>query len=166
MICSEVVPLLLLCVQYAIFFLSLGFLFCFVFVFCSFGFLFCFVLFCFVLFLFFWDRVSLCSPGWPGTHFVDQGGLELRNPLASASRVLGLKAWATTTQLALYLLHLLCFFWGGTVCRHYGPITALLHSASSLVLLPLHAMFSLYLRGSVFSGYGKIIAGKWIGFKL
>ena len=47
-------------------------------------------LFCFVLF--FWDRVSLYSPGCPGTHFVDQGGLELRNPPASASRVLGLKA--------------------------------------------------------------------------
>ena len=32
--------------------------------------LFCFVLFCFVLFC--WDRVSLYSPGCPGTHFVDQ----------------------------------------------------------------------------------------------
>jgi hypothetical protein len=35
---------------------------------------FCFVLFCFVLFcfvLFFLDRVSLCGPGCPGTHFVD-----------------------------------------------------------------------------------------------
>ena len=31
------------------------------------------------------DRVSLCSPGCPGTHFVDQAGLELRNPPASAS---------------------------------------------------------------------------------
>jgi hypothetical protein len=35
-------------------------------------------LFCFVLFFVFWDRVSLCSPGCPGTHFVDQAGLELR----------------------------------------------------------------------------------------
>ncbi|GAB1288595.1 Lysine-specific demethylase 4C [Apodemus speciosus] len=33
--------------------------------------------------------VSLCSPGCPGTHFVDQADLELRNPPASASRVLG-----------------------------------------------------------------------------
>jgi hypothetical protein len=56
-------------------------------------------LFCFVLFDFFWDRVSLCSPGCPGTHFVDQAGLELRNPPASASRVLGLKACATTPGL-------------------------------------------------------------------
>ena len=31
----------------------------------------CFVLFCFV----FRDRVSLCSPGCPGTHSVDQAGL-------------------------------------------------------------------------------------------
>jgi hypothetical protein len=31
------------------------------------------------LFLFFRDRVSLCSPGCPGTHSVDQAGLELRS---------------------------------------------------------------------------------------
>ncbi|GAB1291046.1 Abasic site processing protein HMCES [Apodemus speciosus] len=37
------------------------------------------------------DRVSLWSPGCPGTHSVDQAGLELRNPPASASLVLGLK---------------------------------------------------------------------------
>ncbi|EDL32946.1 mCG128136, partial [Mus musculus] len=37
------------------------------------------------------DRVS--HPGCPGTHSVDQAGLELRNPPASASRVLGLKAY-------------------------------------------------------------------------
>jgi hypothetical protein len=49
--------------------------------------------------LFFRDRVSLYSPGYPGTHFVDQAGLELRNPPASASRVLGLKACATTPSL-------------------------------------------------------------------
>jgi hypothetical protein len=47
---------------------------------------------------FFQDRVSLYSPGCPGTHFVDQAGLQLRNPPASASQVLGLKAWATTAQ--------------------------------------------------------------------
>ena len=37
---------------------------------------------------FFRDRVSLYSPGCPGPHFVDQAGLELRNPPASASGVL------------------------------------------------------------------------------
>jgi hypothetical protein len=56
--------------------------------------LFCFVLFCFVFVL--RDRVSLYSPGCPETHSVDQAGLELRNPPASASRVLGLKACTTT----------------------------------------------------------------------
>jgi hypothetical protein len=77
------------------FFLNLVVLFCFV--------LFCFVLFCFVLFCFvlFRDRVSLRSPGCPGTHSVDQAGLELRNPPASASQVLGLKACATTPSSAL-----------------------------------------------------------------
>jgi hypothetical protein len=40
-------------------------------------------------FLVYWDRVSLCSPGCPGTHSVDQAGLELRNLPASASQVLG-----------------------------------------------------------------------------
>jgi hypothetical protein len=43
-----------------------------------------------VFFFFFRDKVSLYSPGCPGTHFVDQAGLELRNPPASASQVLGL----------------------------------------------------------------------------
>jgi hypothetical protein len=48
----------------------------------------------FFFFFFLRDRVSLCSPGCPGTHSVDQAGLELRNPPASASQVLGLKACA------------------------------------------------------------------------
>jgi hypothetical protein len=48
------------------------------------------------------DRVSLCSPGFPGTHSVDQAGLELRNPPASASQVLGLKACATTAQQCVF----------------------------------------------------------------
>jgi hypothetical protein len=43
--------------------------------------------FSFFLFSFdFQDRVSLCGPGCPGTHSVDQAGLELR--------VLGSKAYA------------------------------------------------------------------------
>jgi hypothetical protein len=45
------------------------------------------------LFFVFQDRVSLYSPGCPGTHSVDQAGLELRNlpasASASASQVLG-----------------------------------------------------------------------------
>jgi hypothetical protein len=51
---------------------------------------------------FFWDgvrdKISLYSPGCPGTHSVDQAGLELRNPPASASQVLGLKVCATTAR--------------------------------------------------------------------
>jgi hypothetical protein len=50
----------------------------------------------FFFFLVFRDRVSLYSSGCPGTHFVNQAGLELRNLPASASGVLGLKACATT----------------------------------------------------------------------
>ena len=53
--------------------------------------------FCFVLFvLVFRDRLFPCSPG---THSVDQAGFELRNPPASASQVLELKACATTARL-------------------------------------------------------------------
>jgi hypothetical protein len=49
--------------------------------------------------LVFQDRVSLYSPGCPGTHFVDQAGLKLRDPPASASQVLGLKVYFTTSKL-------------------------------------------------------------------
>jgi hypothetical protein len=52
------------------------------------------LLFCFV----FQDRISLCSPGCPETHSVDQAGLDLRNPPASASQVLGLKACTTSSD--------------------------------------------------------------------
>jgi hypothetical protein len=48
-------------------------------------------LFVWLVGLVFQDRVSLYIPGCPGTHFVDQAGLELRNPPASVSLVLGLK---------------------------------------------------------------------------
>jgi hypothetical protein len=54
-------------------------------------------------FLIFQDKVSLYSPGCPGTHSVDQAGLELRNPPASASRVLGLKACDTTPSVCVFL---------------------------------------------------------------
>ena len=49
------------------------------------------------------DRVSLCSPSYPGTHSVGQAGLELRNLSASASQVLGLKA-CTTMPCSTYTL--------------------------------------------------------------
>jgi hypothetical protein len=53
-----------------------------------------FVFVCFV----FRDRVFPCSPGCPGTHSVDQAGLELRNPPVSASQVLGLKVFDITAR--------------------------------------------------------------------
>ena len=62
----------------------------------------------FFFFLVFWVRVFLCRPGCPGIHFVDQAGLELRNPPASASQVLGLKACATTARLFFFFV-LFCF---------------------------------------------------------
>jgi hypothetical protein len=63
------------------------------------------------------DRVSLYSPGCPGTHFVDQAGLKLRNPPDSASQVLGLKACATmptgtlkkNRDLFILCIWVLCF---------------------------------------------------------
>jgi hypothetical protein len=48
------------------------------------------------------DKVSLYSPGCPGTHFVDQADLELRNLSASASRVLGFKAFTTLPGLKFF----------------------------------------------------------------
>jgi hypothetical protein len=62
-----------------------------------------FCLFVFVC-LVFRDRVSLYSPGCPGAHFVYQAGLKLRNPPASASQVLELKACTTTTRLEVLIV--------------------------------------------------------------
>jgi hypothetical protein len=56
------------------------------------------------LFIFYQDRVSLCSPGCPGTHSVNQAGLKLRNLPASASQVLELKVCATTAQFYFLFL--------------------------------------------------------------
>ena len=64
----------------------------------------------FFFFLVFRDRVSLYSPGCPGTHSVDQAGLELRNPPASASQVLGLKVYTTAwLRMILKTVKLLCY---------------------------------------------------------
>jgi hypothetical protein len=73
----------------------------------SFLFFFSFFLFFFVFcFLFFGDRVSLYSSGCPGTHFVDQAGLELRNLPASAS--LGLNATTALLSLSFKDLFIIC----------------------------------------------------------
>jgi hypothetical protein len=68
-----------------------------------------FVFFSFLFFFVFWDRVSLYSPGCPGTHFVDQAGLELRNLPASASWVLGLKAEPPCLAVFFVFFVLFCF---------------------------------------------------------
>ena len=55
---------------------------------------------CFILFLLaclcFETGFLCCNSDCPGTHSVDQAGLELRELPASASQVLGLKVYATT----------------------------------------------------------------------
>jgi hypothetical protein len=90
-------------------------------------FYFYFILFYFILFYFilFSDRVSLCSPGCPGTHSVDQAGLELRNLSASvsASQVLGLKECATTARRHKpFNMNILSFF--GVVTGYLMGIVA------------------------------------------
>jgi hypothetical protein len=55
--------------------------------------------FLFVCFLFFRDRVSLGSPGCPGTLSVDQAGPQLRDLSASTSWVLEPEACTKTAQL-------------------------------------------------------------------
>jgi hypothetical protein len=69
--------------------------------------LFYFILFYFILFYFilvFRDRFSLCSPGSPGTHSVDQTGFELKDPPLSVFQVLGLNTWAITPSLSMEFL--------------------------------------------------------------
>ena len=67
-----------------------------------------------VLVLVFRDRFSLYSPGYPGTHSVDQAGPEIRNrpASASASKVLGLKVCATTAHCEFFfaVLFVFCLF--------------------------------------------------------
>jgi hypothetical protein len=77
--------------------------------------------FFFLFFLVFRDRVSLYSPGCPGTHFVDQADLELRNPPASASRVLGLKACVTMAGKKRHAHACEMIGLGGTLERRREP---------------------------------------------
>jgi hypothetical protein len=100
------------------------------------GYVFLFFSFFFFFFFFFFsrDRVSLCSPGCPETHSVDQAGLELRNPPAPASQVLGLKTCATTAWpgyvffTGVFLLVCACVYFE-TRCH------TLAHAAMELVIL-------------------------------
>jgi hypothetical protein len=62
------------------------------------------------LLLFFLETGFLCSPGCPGTHSVDQAGLELRTLPAAACQVLGLKVCTTTAQHSgTFCLQIACY---------------------------------------------------------
>jgi hypothetical protein len=80
-----------------------------------------FFVFVFV-FLDFFETGFLCiSLGCPGTHSVDQAGLELRSPPASASQVLGLKACATTAwqKKKKRKFDVICFLKFSVICILY-----------------------------------------------
>jgi hypothetical protein len=70
-----------------------------------------YVLFLFLFCFFSWQG-SLCNLGCPGTHSVDQTGLKLRNPPASASQVLGSEA---------------CTSWLGTLFYHRGTLSIIIN---------------------------------------
>jgi hypothetical protein len=69
---------------------------------------------CIYLFIYlfiFQDRVSLCSPGCPGTHFVDQAGLELRNLPVSAPPSAGTEGVRHHARLpCLFYVHVFILF--------------------------------------------------------
>ena len=70
---------------------------------------FLFLLCLFVWIWFFWDRVSLYSPGCSGTQSVDQAGLELRNPPASASQSAGITGMHHH-HLAIFYIPVSCLY--------------------------------------------------------
>lgn len=56
-----------------------------------------------VLWKYYWDRFSIYSSGWPGSHFVDQVILAITYPPISAPRVLGLKACVSMPTMETFL---------------------------------------------------------------
>jgi hypothetical protein len=66
---------------------------------------------CIRLFFFFSETGFLCvALAVLELTFVDQADLKLRNPPASASQVLGLKAYATTARLRLLYIYRIILF--------------------------------------------------------
>lgn len=63
----------------------------------------------YVCVLFFQDRVSLCGPGCPRTHYVDQAGFEIKDPPAPASQysLFFTMFQATSSATQFYLIILL-----------------------------------------------------------
>jgi hypothetical protein len=79
-----------------------------------------------------WDKVSLCSSGCPGTHYVDPAGLELRDLPASASWVLRLRPRSTTAQWTPIFKFLVCSGCSPSqVSRWRFPQSEALYSAGS-----------------------------------
>ena len=70
-------------------------------------------LFIYLFIWFCWNSVSLGNPGCLGTHTGDQADFKLREPPASASRVLGSKVCATTAQLppGIFVKSEICFLY-------------------------------------------------------
>jgi hypothetical protein len=99
--------------------------------------------FSFFFFFFFFGFSRQGFSGCPGTHSVDQAGLELRNPPASASQVLGLKACATTAQLAVVFYKGLC--WLQSSVSLMLMMSALICGYEDIHLI-LHTIQMLYLR--------------------
>jgi hypothetical protein len=85
--------------------------------------------FCFCSCFVFWDKVSLYSPGCPGTHSVDQAGLELRNPPASTSQAQGLKACTTTAGWRHFLN------WASLLSDDYSSCQADIKLASTYIFI-------------------------------
>ncbi|GAB1288020.1 WD repeat-containing protein 47 [Apodemus speciosus] len=87
-------------------------------------------------------RVSLCSPGCPGTHSVDQAGLELRNPPASASQVLGLQAAHDSPKQPVVRFKRNKHHKGSIYCVAWSPCGQLLATGSNdkyVKVLPFNA---------------------------
>jgi hypothetical protein len=74
--------------------------------------LFCFVLFCFVLRGGVRDRVSLYSPGCPGTHAVDQAGPRTQRSACLCLPSAEIKGMALIPTARLELFPFNCCGWG------------------------------------------------------
>ena len=106
---------------------GLDFRFCRLVVMVGFGLVWCFV----------FSRQGFSNPGCPGTHCVDQAGLELRNPPTSTSQVLGLKVCAITARLSS--VHLYSQYLGGKgrTCEFQANLVFILSSCLNRKRSPL-----------------------------
>lgn len=71
------------------------------------------------------EMVSMWSPGWPGTHYVDQVSLKLRDLPVSVSRVLGLKVCIATANQESIWKESRNQIQNSRRCRHSFPILPL-----------------------------------------